>query len=112
MKNVPTQDVATVAFCDAQSTSEIHEKVTNFFYFFVFSTFQIIIIKRSVFSSALSGASDASKEKGKALIQLAMLLQRNYRSAAMLLQCSATCCCNAAATKLSQCNLLLGTMQS
>ena len=35
-----------------------------------------------------------------------MLLQRNYRSAAMLLQCSATCCCNAAATKLSQCNLL------
>lgn len=23
------KDVATVAFCDAQSTSEIHEKVTN-----------------------------------------------------------------------------------
>ena len=36
IRNVPTQDVATVAFCDAQSTSEIHEKVTNFFYFFVF----------------------------------------------------------------------------
>lgn len=25
------KDVATVAFCDAQSTSEIHEKVNNIF---------------------------------------------------------------------------------
>ena len=28
------KDVATVAFCDAQSTSEIHEKVKLFFFFF------------------------------------------------------------------------------
>lgn len=28
------KDVATVAFCDAQSTSEIHEKVSKHFYVF------------------------------------------------------------------------------
>ena len=27
------KDVATVAFCDAQSTSEIHEKVSRVLYF-------------------------------------------------------------------------------
>lgn len=37
------KDVATVAFCDAQSTSEIHEKVSTFKYFSVFVTFMILI---------------------------------------------------------------------
>lgn len=33
------KDVATVAFCDAQSTSEIHEKVNSFYFLIYKNTF-------------------------------------------------------------------------
>ena len=39
------KDVATVAFCDAQSTSEIHEKVNKLFFFTNYSSTWIRFIK-------------------------------------------------------------------
>ena len=63
IRNVPTQDVATVAFCDAQSTSEIHEKVTNFFYLFVFFLLSKSLSLKEVSSPLMQVMHPRKKEK-------------------------------------------------
>ena len=40
------KDVATVAFCDAQSTSEIHEKVCSHF-FIVYCTLSFVVLSKA-----------------------------------------------------------------